>query len=42
MDILRHPAVSLSPHIGASTMEAQERVGIELAEKVIQHFSHLA
>lgn len=42
MDILRHPSVSLSPHIGASTLEAQERVGIELAEKVIQHFSNLA
>lgn len=42
MYILRHPSVSLSPHIGASTAEAQERVGIELAEKVIQHFSNLA
>jgi len=28
---------SLSPHIGASTAEAQQRVGIELAEKIIQH-----
>ena len=30
---------SLSPHIGASTAEAQERVGIELAERIIQFFS---
>lgn len=28
---------SLSPHIGASTSEAQMRVGIELAEKIVQH-----
>ena len=29
---------SLSPHIGASTKEAQERVGIELAEKITGFF----
>lgn len=28
---------SLSPHIGASTAEAQMRVGIELAERIINH-----
>lgn len=28
---------SLSPHIGASTSEAQMRVGIELAERIINH-----
>lgn len=37
--LLTHPNVSLSPHIGASTKEAQERVGIELASRIIQHFS---
>jgi D-3-phosphoglycerate dehydrogenase len=37
-DILKHPHVSLSPHIGGSTLEAQMRIGIELAEKVIEHF----
>ena len=37
-EILEHPRVSLTPHIGASTMEAQERVWIEMAEKVIEHF----
>jgi D-3-phosphoglycerate dehydrogenase len=37
--LLIHPNVSLSPHIGASTKEAQERVGIELATRIIQHFS---
>jgi D-3-phosphoglycerate dehydrogenase len=38
MDILKHPHVSLTPHIGGSTKEAQNRIGIELAEKVIEHF----
>ena len=34
-----HPKVSLSPHIGGSTKEAQERIGIELAEKVVEFFN---
>jgi D-3-phosphoglycerate dehydrogenase len=34
--ILQHPRISLTPHIGASTQEAQERIGIELAEKVLE------
>ncbi len=38
MEILKHDRVSLSPHIGGSTVEAQNRIGIELAEKVIEHF----
>jgi len=38
MAILTHPNVSLSPHIGGSTKEAQNRIGIELAEKVIEFF----
>ncbi len=36
--ILRIDSIGLSPHIGASTSEAQERVGVELAEKVIEFF----
>ena len=28
-------SISLSPHIGAATKEAQERIGIELAEQII-------
>jgi D-3-phosphoglycerate dehydrogenase / 2-oxoglutarate reductase len=36
--LLRHPKISLSPHIGASTEEAQEKIGVELAELVIKHF----
>lgn len=38
-EILKLPNVSLSPHIGASTAEAQERVGIELANRITGFFS---
>ncbi|OOQ62283.1 3-phosphoglycerate dehydrogenase [Mucilaginibacter pedocola] len=37
-DILAHPKISLTPHIGAATNEAQERIGVELASLIIQHF----
>ncbi|MCJ8209658.1 D-2-hydroxyacid dehydrogenase [Mucilaginibacter sp. RS28] len=37
-EILTHPKISLTPHIGASTNEAQERVGTELANLIINHF----
>jgi D-3-phosphoglycerate dehydrogenase len=30
-----HPQISLTPHIGGSTLEAQERVGMELANLII-------
>lgn len=33
--LLMNENVSLSPHIGAATREAQERIGIELAEQII-------
>ncbi|MGB7395182.1 MAG: D-2-hydroxyacid dehydrogenase [Pricia sp.] len=34
--ILMHPKISLTPHIGAATGEAQNRIGTELAEQVIK------
>lgn len=33
--ILMHPKISLSPHIGAATQEAQNRIGLELAAQII-------
>jgi D-3-phosphoglycerate dehydrogenase len=33
--ILMHPKISLSPHVGGSTVEAQDRIGLELAEQLI-------
>ena len=35
MRILMHPKISLTPHIGAATNEAQDRIGTELAEQII-------
>ncbi|WP_310555503.1 D-2-hydroxyacid dehydrogenase [Flavobacterium sp.] len=35
VQVLMHPHVSLTPHIGAATLEAQERISIELAEQII-------
>lgn len=35
-DILRHPGVSLTPHIGAATVEAQDRIGLELADRILE------
>ncbi|MBU1762094.1 MAG: 3-phosphoglycerate dehydrogenase, partial [Bacteroidetes bacterium] len=39
-DLLQHPKVSLTPHIGASTNEAQERIGVELANLIIAHLKN--
>ena len=33
--ILMHPKISLTPHIGAATDEAQDRIGTELASQII-------
>ncbi|MFT3793145.1 D-2-hydroxyacid dehydrogenase [Flavobacterium sp.] len=35
IQVLMHPQISLTPHIGAATLEAQDRIGTELAEQVI-------
>ncbi len=32
--LLMHPKVSITPHIGAATNEAQDRIGIELADQI--------
>jgi D-3-phosphoglycerate dehydrogenase len=37
--ILNHPKISLTPHIGAATNEAQERIGVELASLIIDFFN---
>ena len=37
--ILQHAKISLTPHIGAATNEAQERIGVELANLIIEHFN---
>ena len=32
--VLMHPKISLTPHIGAATLEAQERIGNDLAKQI--------
>lgn len=34
--LLMNPALSLSPHIGGNTVDAQEKIGVELAEQIIK------
>ncbi len=36
MNVLMNPYTSLTPHIGAATMEAQDRIGTEMAEHIIE------
>lgn len=36
--LLMNHSISLTPHIGAATQEAQDRIGTELAEKIIAYF----
>ena len=38
--LLMQPNVSLTPHIGAATLEAQDRIGTELADKIAAFFKH--
>lgn len=39
IQLLMNPDISLSPHIGASTVEAQDRIGQELAEQIVELLS---
>ncbi|MBP8726474.1 MAG: 3-phosphoglycerate dehydrogenase [Saprospiraceae bacterium] len=34
-ELIAHPKVSHTPHIGASTLEAQERIALELASQIV-------
>jgi D-3-phosphoglycerate dehydrogenase len=36
--LLTHSKIASTPHIGAATAEAQDRVGLELAETIIRLF----
>lgn len=37
--VLNHPKISLTPHVGASTKEAQERIGAEVVSTIIEFFN---
>jgi D-3-phosphoglycerate dehydrogenase / 2-oxoglutarate reductase len=38
-ELIHHSGISVSPHIGAATVEAQAKIGLELADKIIAHFA---
>jgi D-3-phosphoglycerate dehydrogenase / 2-oxoglutarate reductase len=38
-DLLNHPKIACTPHIGAATVEAQDRIGEELAQLIIGQFA---
>lgn len=40
IQLLMNPDLSLSPHIGAATKEAQERIGLELAKQILELLRH--
>lgn len=40
-DLLNHPKIACTPHIGAATLEAQDRIGLELADLIIKEFGVL-
>lgn len=35
LELIKHPAVIVTPHLGASTNEAQQRVAVEIAEQFV-------
>ena len=37
-DILAHAKIACTPHIGAATLEAQDRIGTELADNIIDFY----
>lgn len=39
--LLSHPKIAATPHIGAATLEAQDRIGLELADLIIAKFGVL-
>ncbi|MFV0304889.1 MAG: NAD(P)-dependent oxidoreductase [Moheibacter sp.] len=38
INLLMNEKLSLSPHLAGSTIEAQERIGIELADQITKHY----
>lgn len=37
--VLEHTKISLSPHIGAATSAAQDRIGVELADQILEYLN---
>lgn len=39
LELLNHPRISVTPHIGASTIEAQEKIGAEVINIITDYFN---
>lgn len=39
-NLVKHPKVTVTPHIGASTREAQQRIGYEIADIIADYFGY--
>jgi D-3-phosphoglycerate dehydrogenase len=39
IELLSHPNILSTPHIGAATNEAQDRIGQEIVDIIVQNFS---
>jgi len=37
-ELINHPKITLTPHTGASTLEAQRNIGLELADRIIAFY----
>ncbi|ASS50933.1 MAG: 3-phosphoglycerate dehydrogenase [Candidatus Fluviicola riflensis] len=40
VDLLNNEAIGTTPHVGAATVEAQDRIGLELADLIIKQFGN--
>jgi D-3-phosphoglycerate dehydrogenase len=38
LGLIQHPAVVSTPHLGASTEEAQQKVAVQIAEQIVEYF----
>ncbi len=39
-ELFKHPKIVTTPHLGASTEEAQEKVAVQIAEQIIAYFNN--
>lgn len=39
-DLISHPNVVVTPHIGASTREAQEKVALQIAQQIVEYYNN--
>ena len=40
--LIQHPSVVSTPHLGASTEEAQQKVAIQIAEQIVDYFNNIS